>query len=284
MKDPNAPRVPIIDHPDVRRMLLFGKSVTEATRVLLLKTAYYDDLAEVTQDDAEREKAAGYVELFTPLCKSYSTDMGFEVCVQAMQVLGGYGYCKEYPVEQYARDSKIASIYEGTNGIQAMDLLGRKLAMKGGMLYMNFLTDLNAFVEENRSHEALGKYVEALAAAKDSLADVTNDFMTKSMGGDALYPLSYAMPYLNSFSEVVCSWLLLEQALIAQKRLDEICSEKGASDAEAVKALAGENDEAKFYAGKLDSMKFYVTQILPNVQAMVASAKSEDRTILDAVL
>jgi alkylation response protein AidB-like acyl-CoA dehydrogenase len=284
MKDPNAPRVPIIDHPDVRRMLLFGKSVTEATRALLMKTAYYADLAEVTKDDAEREKCAGYVELFTPLCKSYSTDMGFEVCVQAMQVLGGYGYCKEYPVEQYARDSKIASIYEGTNGIQAMDLLGRKLAMKGGTLYMNFLTDLNAFLEENRSHGALGKYVEALSAAKDALADVTNDFMTKSMGGDTLYPISYAMPYLNSFSEVVCSWLLLEQALIAQKRLDEICSEKGANDAETRKALAKENDEAKFYAGKVDSMKFYVTQILPNVQARAASAKSEDRTILDAVL
>jgi hypothetical protein len=265
-------------------MLLFGKSITEATRVLLMKTAYYADLAEVSEDDAEREKYAGYVELFTPLCKSYSTDMGFEVCIQAMQVLGGYGYCKEYPVEQYARDSKIASIYEGTNGIQAMDLLGRKLAMKGGTLYMNYLNDLAAFVEANRSHETLGKYVEDLAAAKDSLADVTNDFMTKSMGGDPLYPISYAMPYLNSFSEVTCAWLLLEQALIAQKRLDEICAEKGVNDPEAVKALTGENDEAKFYAGKLASMKFYVTQILPNVQARVASAKSEDRTILDAVL
>jgi len=165
-----------------------------------------------------------------------------------------------------------------------MDLLGRKLAMKGGMLYMNFLNDLSAFVEENRSHETLGKYVEDLAAAKDLLADVSNDFMTKSMSGDVLYPISCAMPYLNSFSEVVCAWLLLEQSLIAQNRLDEICSEKGANDPEARRALAGENDEAKFYAGKLDSMKFYVTQILPNVQARAASAKSEDRTILDAVL
>jgi alkylation response protein AidB-like acyl-CoA dehydrogenase len=284
MKDPNAPRVAIIEHPDVRRMLLFGKSVTEATRALLLKTAYYADLAEVSQDDAEREKAAGYVELFTPLCKSYSTDMGFEVCVQSMQVLGGYGYCQEYPVEQYARDSKIASIYEGTNGIQAMDLVGRKLAMKGGTLYMNFLNDLNAFVEANQSDEKLGKYVEALASARDSLADVTNVFMTKSMSGDTLFPVSYAMPYLNSFSEVVCAWILLEQALIAQKKLDEIAGEKGASDEEALKALAEENDEAKYYAGKLSSMKFYVTQILPNVHARTASVQTEDTTILDAVL
>jgi hypothetical protein len=92
------------------------------------------------------------------------------------------------------------------------------------------------------------------------------------------------MPYLNSFSEVVCSWLLLEQALIAQKKLDEIASEKGANDAEAVKALCAENDEAKYYAGKLASMKFYVTQILPQVHARTASVKTEDTTILDAVL
>ncbi len=281
MKDPNAPRVAIVEHPDVRRMLLFGKSISEATRALLMKTAYYADLAEVSQDDAEREKAAGYVDLFTPLCKSYSSDMGFEVCIQSIQVLGGYGYCQEYPVEQYARDAKIASIYEGTNGIQAMDLIGRKLGMKGGMLYMNFLNDLNAFIEANQSDEKLGPYVKDLAEAKEALASVSEMFMTKSMSGDALFPISYAMPYLNSFSEVTCSWLLLEQARIAQKKLDEICADKGTTD---VKALAEENDEAKFYAGKIASMKFYVRQILPNVHSRSASVKSEDTTVLDAVL
>ena len=156
--------------------------------------------------------------------------------------------------------------------------------MKDGTLYMNFLNDLNAFVEANRSHGKLGKYVERLGAAKDVLADVSNVFMTKSMSGDMLYPVSHAMPYLNSFSEVVCAWLLLEQALIAQSRLDEIFAEKGAGDGAAQKSLLEENDEARFYAGKLDSMKFYVTQILPNVEARATSAKSEDRTILDAVL
>ena len=284
MKDPNAPRVAIIEHPDVRRMLLFGKAVTEALRALLMKTVYYQDLADVTEEGSERERYSGYVELFTPLCKAYSTDMGFEVCVQSMQVLGGYGYCKEYPVEQYARDAKIASIYEGTNGIQALDLVGRKIAMKGGMLYMNFLNDLNAFVEANRSHETLGRYLEDLGAAKDVLSEVSNIFMTKSMGGDAGYPVSYATPYLHSFSEVVCAWLLVEQALIAQKRLDEIFKEKGATDPETRQDLLRENDEARFYAGKLDSMRFYVTQILPNVQARAASVKSEDRTVLQAVL
>jgi len=281
MKDPDATRVAIADHPDVRRMLLFGKSVTEAVRALLMKTAYFADLAGVTDDDAEREKCMGYVELFTPVCKAYGTDMGFDVAVNAMQVLGGYGYCQEYPVEQYARDAKITSIYEGTNGIQALDLVGRKLAMKGGMIYMNFLTDLNAFIEEQKSDEGVGTYVRMLAEAKGALEEATNIFMTKSMSGDMLYPVSQATPYLRAFAEVVCSWILLEQALIAKQKLDALCQEKGASDEEAKKSLVKENDEAKFYAGKIASMKFYVTQVLPDVFSKVNSIKSEDRTVLE---
>jgi len=284
MKDPNAPRVAIAEHPDVKRMLLFGKAVSEATRSLLLKTAYYSDLAEVTEDETERDKYKGYVELFTPMCKGYSTDLGFDVCVAAIQVFGGYGYCQEYPVEQYARDCKIMSIYEGTNGIQALDLLGRKIAMKGGMLYMNFLTDLGAFIEENKSHEKLGACVEELNKYKASLEEISGIFMNKSLSGDMLFPISHATPYLRMFSEVVCSWLLLEQAVIAQQRLDEIFQDKGAADEEAQQKLVSENEEAKFYAGKVTSAKFYVTQILPDVEAKALSVKTEDRTVLDAVL
>ena len=281
MKDPDAKRIAIIEHPDIRRMLLFGKSITEAVRALLLKTAYYVDLAEVTKDEAEREKCQGYIELFTPLCKAYGTDMGFDVCVNSMQVLGGYGYCQEYPVEQYARDAKITSIYEGTNGIQALDLVGRKLAMRGGTLYMNFLTDLATFIESVKANEKLAPYAAALAEAKAILEEATNLFMTKSMSGDMLYPVSHATPYLRMFSEVVCSWIMLEQAVIASKRLDDIFQEKGAGDEEAQKNLVKENEEAKYYAGKIGSMKFYITQILPDVKARAASILNEDRTVLE---
>lgn len=284
MKNPEAPRVPIIEHPDVKRMLLFQKSVTEAIRALLFKTAYYSDLAKVSEDEKEREKCAGYVELFTPLCKAYGSDMGFEAAVQAIQVLGGYGYCKEYPVEQYARDSKIASIYEGTNGIQALDLLGRKIAMKGGMLFLNLLTDIARFIEANRANAKLAPYLEALSKAKDLLAETTMTFQTKTMSGDMAYPVSHATPYLRMFSEVVCAWLLLEQAAIAQEKLDALLKDKGASDEASVAALLRDNDEARFYSGKIASMKFYVTQILPDVQAKALSVQSEDRTVLDVVL
>jgi len=281
MKDPNAPRVPIIEHPDVRRMLLFGKAVTEAVRGLLMKTVFKADLAEVTTDDAEREKCNGYLELLTPVCKAYASDMGFEVSINSIQVLGGYGYCREYPVEQYARDAKIMSIYEGTNGIQALDLVGRKLAMKGGTLYMNFLGDLNKFIESHKSDPKLGKYVSAFAEGKTLLEEASNIFMTKSLTGDMLYPVSHATPYLRMFAEVVCSWVLLEQAVIAQKRLDQILQEKGAGDEAQQKKVIAENDEARFYAGKISSMRFYVTQILPDVKAKLDSIKSEDRTVLE---
>ncbi|MEW6441508.1 MAG: acyl-CoA dehydrogenase [bacterium] len=284
MKNPNALRVAIVEHPDVRRMLLFQKSVTEALRGVLLKTAFCADMARVVENDQEREKYAGYVELFTPICKAYGSDMGFEACISAVQVLGGYGYCKEYPVEQYARDSKISSIYEGTNGIQAIDLLGRKIAMKGGMLFLNFLTDVNRFVDTYRSHDKLGRYVEALAKAKDTLAETTMIFQTKTMSGDMIYPVSLATPYLKMFSEVVCAWTLLEQAAVAQTKLDEIFAQKGVSDDEGRGAMLKENEEAKFYAGKISSMRFYVSQILPEVQAIAAVVKSEDRTVLDSVL
>jgi alkylation response protein AidB-like acyl-CoA dehydrogenase len=284
MKDPNARRVSIVEHPDVKRMLLFCKAVTEATRSLLLKTAYYSDLAEVTEDETERDKYKGYVELLTPMCKGYSTDLGFDVCITAIQVFGGYGYCQEYPVEQYARDCKIMSIYEGTNGIQALDLLGRKIAMKGGMLYVNFLTDLGAFIEEHKSHEKLGACVQELNKYKAILEEISGIFMNKSLSGDMLFPISHATPYLRMFSEVVCSWLLLEQAVIAQQRLNELFQEKGAADEEAQNRLVAESEEAKFYAGKIASAKFYITQILPDVEAKALSVRTEDRTVLDTVL
>jgi len=281
MKDPNAQRVVIAHHPDVRRMLLFGKSVTEAVRGLLMKTAYFADLASVTEEDAERERCMGYVELLTPICKAYGSDMGFDVAVNAIQVLGGYGYCQEYPVEQYARDAKITTIYEGTNGIQALDLVGRKLAMKGATLYMNFLNDLNAFIEEQKSDESIGAHARMLAEAKAALEEATNIFMTKSMSGDMLYPVSQATPYLRAFAEVVCSWILMEQAVIAKQKLENLYQEKGASDQKAKKNLVQENDEARFYAGKIASMKFYVTQVLPDVYSKVHSIKSEDMTVLE---
>ena len=136
-KNPEAPRVAIIEHPDVRRMLLWMKSNVESMRALMYYATFCGDRAMNSSDEAELDKWLGIFEVLTPICKAYTTDIGFKVTETAMQVYGGYGYCSEYPIEQFMRDEKIASIYEGTNGIQALDLIGRKLGMKKGAYFMH---------------------------------------------------------------------------------------------------------------------------------------------------
>jgi hypothetical protein len=143
MMDANAPSVSIIEHPDVKRQLLFMKSLVDGMRGLIYFTSMCFDLAKISHTEEDRERYQCLVEILTPIVKAYCTDKGFDVCVQGMQVYGGYGYIQEYPQEQLTRDCKITSIYEGTNGIQAMDLLGRKLGMKKGKPFMDLLGEMN---------------------------------------------------------------------------------------------------------------------------------------------
>jgi alkylation response protein AidB-like acyl-CoA dehydrogenase len=283
MRDPDAPRVSIIEHPDIRRMLMMMKALTEGMRALLYVTAFYADLSECTDDEAERMKYEGFVELLTPVCKAWPSDMGFRVTEWAIQCLGGYGYCTDYPVEQYMRDIKITSIYEGTNGIQSMDLLGRKISMKGGLLFMNFLALLGEFIEKNQAHATLGENIDRLEKAKDTLAQVTVNFGKLGASGDMEYPLLHACPYLEMFGDVMVAFLLLDQAVIAQEKFDALCAEKGATSEQAKKHLCDEDDEAKFYWGKLCAADFFATQILPRVHARAQSIQSGSRTALDVV-
>jgi alkylation response protein AidB-like acyl-CoA dehydrogenase len=283
MRNPDASRVAIIEHPDIRRMLLMMKALTEGMRALLYATAFFTDIAESSEDEAEQTKYHGLVELLTPICKAWPSDMGFRVTEWAIQCLGGFGYCRDYPVEQCMRDIKITSIYEGTNGIQAVDLLGRKVSMKGGTLFMNFLALVGEFIEKNRSHATLGANVDRLEKAKDTLAQVTVNFGQMGAGGDMVYPILHACPYLEMFGDVVVAYLLLDQAVIAQEKFDAICSEKGANSEEAKKSLCQEDDEAKFYWGKLCSADFFATQILPRMHARAESIESGSRSAMEVV-
>src|SRR5262245_48330561 len=170
-KDPTVPRVPILEHPDVRRMLLDLKSHTEGIRALIVKLAWHGDLTRALAgtDDEEATDPMGQVDLLTPLVKSFASDEAFRLAAVAIQVYGGAGYLKDHPVEQYARDAKIYSIYEGTNHIQAMDLVGRKMGQAGGANFQAFLQDIAAFVEVHRGDARLGKAVERLAAGEEAL-------------------------------------------------------------------------------------------------------------------
>lgn len=269
MKDPNAPRVEIIKHPDVRRMLLTQKAYVEGMRAMLFYCAFHNDMAETASTPEEHEKHMEIVELLTPVCKAYCTDHGFRCCELAIQTMGGYGVTNDYPVEQYLRDLKPSSIYEGTTGIQALDLLGRKVAMRGGALFFNFMSILDGFIQTHKNHPTLGDLVRRFGQAKDKLSEVTMHLGGLSMAGDRLYPVLCATPYLYLFGDVLTAYLLLEQAVVAQEKLQS--PGKG----------SGERAEEAFYAGKLMSARFFVTNLLPAVEHRAQGILSGDRSALE---
>lgn len=275
-KDPDAPRVAIIEHPDVRRMLLTMKAYVEGCRALLLFCANAADHYHVTGD----ENWNMLVELLTPVCKAFVTDTAFKVTELAIQVHGGYGYCAEYGVEQLCRDVKITSIYEGTNGIQALDLVGRKLGQAGGALFMTFLMRINNFVEEHQAHPGLGDLVKDLDAAKNKLAEMTMNFGAKGRS-NPLYAVSYATPYLEAFGEVTLAYLHLDMAVVASEKLAALYAQKGAADEAARQALRRENREIAFYHGKVETARYFIKQLLPGVYAKAHAAASEDLSLMN---
>jgi alkylation response protein AidB-like acyl-CoA dehydrogenase len=282
-RDPNAPQVPIIKHPDVRRMLLTMKAFVEGGRALLLHTAWALDYSEHGTDEAEREHMLGRVELLTPLCKAWCSDTGFEVTALALQTLGGHGYLRDYPIEQHLRDAKIASIYEGANGIQAIDLIGRKLGRKQGMYFMQLMSDIGAFIDTHREHPQLGTHVAQLALRKEKMEQIAMGFAMKQMSGDLDMPLLSATGYLRMMSNVIVGWLLLEQAVVAQAALDKLCSDRNAVTPEARLALCTDHDDARFYDNKVKTAQFFATGILPQNDGLAATIELEDRSALEVL-
>jgi hypothetical protein len=257
--------VPIIDHPDIRRNLLFMKAVVEGCRLLVFQTALYIDLARALDDETKREYYDDLVEILTPVCKAYATDMGFRAAETAVQTLGGYGYVRDYPVEQYLRDIKVACIYEGTNGIHAIDLQRRKLSIKGGRLFRHLLEEVDGFIRENRSHARLGSSIEALGKARDDMTAAAESFPPKGDVDPGL-PLSVAKPFLDLTGHVLCTWMLLKAAVAADARLN-----------------SPETSEAErnFFQGKIGTARFAAANLLPRAAALAATIAAWDRSVLD---
>ena len=276
MKDPNAARVAIIKHPDVRRMLMIQRSYVHGLRALMLRTAKLTDQA-LKGEGPQQTTAQGLVELLTPICKGYGSDMAFEVCNLAVQTLGGYGYIAEYPVEQYLRDAKILAIYEGTNGIQAMDLVGRKLGMQKGAVFMTFMGTLHGFMFQAKKH-ALGQ--ELIEEIEQSMKDLQNMAM-KFMNESPLYVLQQATPFMKFMGNLVMAWLLTEQAIIASDKLDALFAAKNAETKDAKKALIAENPEAAFYDGKVQTARFFVKNLLPENRSLVQAMGNQDTSLMD---
>lgn len=263
-KNPNAPRVSIIKHPDVRRMLMRQRALVEGGRAILYQAAFCADMAEHHPDADTRAKYHGVVELLTPVVKSWCTDMGFDAAVNALQTFGGYGYTSDYPAEQYVRDLKIGSIYEGTNGVQALDLLGRKMRMKGGMYYMEWVARMNAFASANEDHFFLNEEIKLFNEAKGLFTDCAMHLATLGMTGSPTEAVMNATPFLNLFGHVSAAYLLLDQAVLA-----------------AEKMMSAEGSDAMFYRNKIRTAKFFVHSVLPEVKAWAAVVKSGDRSALE---
>jgi alkylation response protein AidB-like acyl-CoA dehydrogenase len=283
MKNPEAPRVPIIQHADVRRMLLWMKAHVDGMRAMLYYTAYCLDREEGMESEADREKYKGIMEVLTPLCKAYCSDIAFRVTEIAIQTYGGYGYCAEYPVEQLMRDIKIASIYEGTNGIQALDLVGRKLGQKKGLYFMSLLGEMNATVAKYQANDVLKPLAADVQQAVNTLAEMAMYFGGSVKSGKFMVPISNAYPFMMAMSKIVMAWLLLWGAGIAQEKLESICAAQkiDGKDKAKLAALAGSDSEAAFYIGKVEEAKYFINHVLPEVDAAVKAIKSEDLSMLD---
>jgi alkylation response protein AidB-like acyl-CoA dehydrogenase len=267
-KDATAPRVPIIEHADVRRMLLHMKAVMEGTRALGVKLAMHQDqvFAWTGKDEQKVAYNQGQVDLLVPLVKAYGSDQGFRVAEMAIQTYGGAGFTRDYPVEQYCRDAKIFSIYEGTNHIQAMDLVGRKLGQAGGANLQAFFGDVVKFVAANSAHPTFGPAVKKLGAAQEAVAGTAMRLLMWFQSGQlALVPLS-ANRFCEMMSELTVAWLLLEGALVADTKK---------------KSLAADHPDAAFYAGKIHAALYYARNILPDVEHKAQLLADEDKSPLD---
>jgi alkylation response protein AidB-like acyl-CoA dehydrogenase len=286
MKNPEAPRIPIIQHPDVRRMLLWMKAHVDGMRAMMYYTAWCVDKAHTTVEAGERDKWTGILELLTPICKAYCSDIGFRVTEQAIQVYGGYGYCSEYPVEQFMRDEKIASLYEGTNGIQALDLVGRKLGMKKGLYFMNVLGEIGAVTARYKDRPLLGGLADEVQSAANVLGETAMFFAASGKAGKFMIPITNAYPFLMMMGKVILGWLLLWEAGVAAEKLEALCRENGVALEDLFKLyevhdLLKNSGDAAFYQGKIAAARYFIRHVLPEVDATAQSIRSEDVSMLE---
>ena len=244
---------PIFDHPDVRRTLGVMKAKIAAARAICLSTGVAADLAKHAAAEADRKLWKGREDLFTPIAKAWSTDVGCEVASLGVQVHGGMGFIEETGAAQYYRDARITPIYEGTNGIQAMDLVGRKLSMDGGDSAKALIADMKATLAQiDRLYT--GKPVERLATAIEAVEDATLWLLDRKAAADgAADVLAGADAYLKLMGDVVGGWMLAKGALAAKARLD-----------------AGAGDPV-WLQGKLDLYELYAANVLGHVSSRLAA-------------
>lgn len=250
-KDPTQPPIPIIEHADVKRMLLFQRAVVEGAFSLLLQCSLYADRARVLTGE-EKERNELLLDLLTPVAKSYPSEMGLLSVSQGLQILGGYGYCDEFPLELFYRDARIHPIHEGTTGIHGLDLLGRKMVMKGGMAAQLFLLEVEQTLGQAREVPSLSSYGILLQEALEKLKQVTARLIQISQEKGPEYFLADATLYLEFFGIIAVAWQWLIQALVIEKRREKALSE----------------EETHFYQGKFQTFTYFYHYELPKIEGL----------------
>lgn len=283
LKNPEAPQVPIIEHPDVRRMLLTSKGYVEAMRALLMQTSYYHDLYLTSEGD-EAKHYKQFVEVLTPICKAWCSEWGLQTSHTCLQVYGGYGFTKEYPAEQYMRDVEISTIYEGTNGIQALDFVARKLPMAGGAPIKELLGMAEKTFNRAKSDPELMEPAWLLAGGLKQIETISKELMKRPDGIQLL--LINAQPMLDMVGTCLGAHFLLDQAMLAKTKLAAILGEAGVGveDKKAYKAFLLDNAEAAFYHNKVQTAIHFCYRALPTVPAKAAAIRSGEKAALYAVL
>ena len=258
-KAPNLPADPIIVHPDVRRMLLTAKAYAEGGRAFTSFVALQIDRELDHPDEGARKDAADLVALLTPVVKAFITDNGWIATSEAMQVYGGHGYISEWGMEQYVRDARINMIYEGTNTVQSLDLLGRKVLMDNGAKLKKFGALVQAFVEENGTDEAMSEFVTPLAELGGKLTKLTMEIGMKAFQNPDEVGAA-AVPYLRVLGHLVYAYFFARMAKIALSKLD-----------------SGDG----FYKSKLATARFYYARLLPETAMLIRQARSGAASLLD---
>jgi len=259
-KDPAQPQVPIIQHADVKRMLLAQKAYAEGALALNLYCARLIDEERTAESEAERAEATLLLDILTPVAKSWPSQWCLEGNTLAIQVHGGYGYTRDYPVEQFYRDNRLNSIHEGTHGIQALDLLGRKVVMNDGAAFKLLGSRVDATIR--RASQARHPDTQRWAAMLgDRVRRVARTTQRVWAAGDAAKTLANATPYLEAFGHVVLAWIWLEQSLAASAHY--------------------QRSEGDFYHGKWQACRYFFLYELPKVDSMLDLVESLDTTTLD---
>lgn len=278
MMNPDAGGVTIVNHPDVKRMLLWMKSYLEGQRLLVHFMYQNIDFSRIAEGD-DAKKANAMVEFLTPILKAGCTDKGLEICSEAMQCYGGYGYCADYPVERMLRDSKILAIWEGTNGIQSMDLMMRKLLMNKEQYNYNTWKELVIETIENAKGVVDDKYIAVVQRGIDKCDELVEMLKGTMASGKFLHLFMHATPFQQAMYMLAIAWAHLWMLTVTTPKMKELVGDLKGADRDA---LLKDNAEAAYYSGKVISSQFYLLYEFPKYFGRIECLMSGESAVVKA--